>query len=124
MWAWLLGLGEGEAGVEVEVEGAVGVDVAVGERGEGSEVGVVEDDVVLVGEGLLDHEGVDVDEGGLEEVEAQDGGFLVVVAVGGDVAVFAVFSALSRPGSAAQLCRGDANAAKFPVRFRFAGTLR
>ena len=44
----------------------------------------------MVVEGLLDHEGVDVDECCLEEVEAEDGGFLVVVAVGGDVAVFAV----------------------------------
>ena len=41
-------------------------------------------------EDLLDHEGVDVDEGGLEEVEAESGEFLVVSLVGGDVAAFAV----------------------------------
>ena len=39
MIAWS---GEGQAGVEVEGEGAVGVDVAVGEWGECSEVGGVE----------------------------------------------------------------------------------
>lgn len=43
----------------------------------------------LVGEDVLDHEGVDVDQGGLEDSQAQHGQFLLVAAVGGDVAAFA-----------------------------------
>ena len=40
--------------------------MAVAERGEGSPVGVVEGDCVGVFKDLVDHEGVDVDESGLE----------------------------------------------------------
>ena len=64
--------------------------MAVDEWGEGPAVGGAEDQVAVFVEGLLDHEGVDVDEGGLEEVEAEDGDFLVFAAVGGDVTAFAV----------------------------------
>jgi hypothetical protein len=46
------------------------------------EGGVVED--------MLDRHGVDVDEHGLEEVEAECGESLIVEAVGGDVAAVAV----------------------------------
>ncbi len=41
---------------------------------------------VLIREHVLDHEHVDVDQGGLEYAQAQDGRFLLVTAVGGDVA--------------------------------------
>jgi hypothetical protein len=37
----------------------------------------------------LDHQGVDVDEGGLEEMEGEDGEFLLVAAVAGELAAFA-----------------------------------
>ncbi|BFU46671.1 hypothetical protein KRMM14A1004_49080 [Krasilnikovia sp. MM14-A1004] len=43
----------------------------------------------LVGEDVLDHEGVDVHQGGLQYAQAQHGQFLLVSAVGGDVAALA-----------------------------------
>ena len=85
------GLGEGESGLEVEVELAVGVDVAVCQRCQCSAVDAVESDgLVGLAEDLLDHECVDVDECCLEEVQAQRLDFLVLSAVGGDVAMLAV----------------------------------
>jgi hypothetical protein len=44
---------------------------------------------VIVGEHVLDHEGVDVDQGGLQHPQAQHRQLLLVAAVGGDVATLA-----------------------------------
>ena len=84
------------------------------------------DAVVVIGdfEHGLEQEGVDVHERRLQEVQGQHRGFGVFTVGSGEVAVFAVFTALSRPGSAARLCRGGCHTAKFSVRFRFADTLR
>ena len=74
---------------EVDAEGAVGGDVAPDQGVEGSEVDRAElDRGGGVVEHVLDHEGVDVDEHGLQQVQAEHREFLLVTAVGGELAAF------------------------------------
>ena len=80
---------DGQPGAEIEPEAAIRVDVAVDEWSEASHVICVE--TVLpsgFGQDLLNHEGVDVDERKLDQMEAKHADLLVIGAVGGDFAAF------------------------------------
>jgi len=61
------------------------------QRGQAALVlGVEHGGPVGVGEHVLEHEGVHVDQGGLQDPQAQHGRLLLVAAVGGDVAALAI----------------------------------
>jgi hypothetical protein len=67
----------------VQIRGDVGPE----QRGQAAPVGVGEPgDPLAVDEDVLDHQGVDVDQGGLQHPQAENREFLLVAAVGGDVA--------------------------------------
>src|SRR4051794_34628276 len=80
-----------EVGVHVEAESAVGVDVGPEQRGQGALLAVA--DAVVEPRCLQDglkQQGVDVDQGGLQEVQGEHGGIGVLAVGAGQVAVFAV----------------------------------
>src|SRR5262249_13847933 len=88
---WSARAADGEPGLHVETDLAVGPDVLPEQRGQPAPVGGSEHGrPLLLGQGVLQHEGADVDEGGLEDAQAQGGHLDFLVPVGGDLAVAAV----------------------------------
>jgi len=81
---------DGEAGGHVEFDLVVGQDVLPEQRGESASVLRGEQlGPVVFGEDVLEHEGVHVDEGGLQDAQAEHGHLLLILAVGGDLAALA-----------------------------------
>ena len=75
--------------MQVEKKAAVGIDVAIEERGDAAKVLSIETArPCRFGQDLLDHEGVDVDEGDLQQMKRKHTDFLVVCAVRGHLAPF------------------------------------
>ncbi len=78
---------EGEAGVHVEFELAVHRHVRPYQRCQAAVAHRPDGGCLLgFGEDVLDHQRVDVDHRGLHDVQAQHAHFLLVAAIGGDVA--------------------------------------
>ena len=76
--------------MQVEKKAAVGIDVAIKERGDAAKVLSIETArPCRFGQDLLDHEGVDVDEGDLQQMKRKHTDLLVVCAVRGHLAPFA-----------------------------------
>jgi hypothetical protein len=89
---WCLGRRcEVESGIHVKDESAVGVDVRPEQRREGAAVFIRHSlGPLRFREDLLKEEGVDVDEGGLEQVQREHGDLLVFLVGAGELAALAV----------------------------------
>src|SRR6266540_3369707 len=83
-------LAQRQAAGHVELDLAIGGDMGPEQWGQAAPVRVGQGGrPLLVSEHVLDYEGVDVDQGGLQDPQAQHRQFLLVAAVGGDVAALA-----------------------------------
>ena len=82
---------EPQARLHIQVKGAVGVDMEVDKGGEGLEISWRHPcPPCRIGEDMLQHESVDVDERNLEEMEGEHSDFLVFQAVGSQLTAFAI----------------------------------